>query len=194
MARKQRIWIPGAYHHIYTRGNNRQIIFRDEIDMIEVFRLLEMIHIQYPISICCYCIMTNHYHFLLKSEAASISKIMAIFNKRYTDYYNQKYNHCGHVFQQRFNSSPILIPQDLLEVSKYIHRNPIHTKEPMVDKMEEYRYSSYLFYKNNQKPAYSFINVEDPQRVFMCQVKEPPLIIAHSSSRSKKFPRRLLFS
>lgn len=161
MGRKRRIWIPHAYHHIYTRGNNRQNIFHDEIDMIEVFRILAMIHIDYPISICAYCIMTNHYHLLLKSESVSISKIMSIFNKRYTDYYNRRYNHVGHVFQQRFNSSPILTPQDLLQVSKYIHRNPISTKKPMVVKMEDYCFSSFLFYKRNLSSPYTYINLTD---------------------------------
>lgn len=168
MGRKRRIWIPQAYHHIYSRGNNRQNIFHDDMDMMEVFRLLAMIHKDTPISVCTYCIMTNHYHLLLKSEDISISKIMGIFNKRYTDYYNRKYNHVGHVFQQRFNSSPILIPQDLLQVSKYIHRNPINTKQPMVTRMEDYRYSSYQFYKKNNSPSYSFINLKDlPTSIYL---------------------------
>ena len=161
MGRKPRVWIPNAYHHIYARGNNRQSIFLDEIDMMEVFRLLTMIHNDYPISICAFCIMTNHYHFLLKSETISISKIMSLFNKRYTDYYNRKYNHVGHVFQQRFNSSPLLFPQGLLQVSKYIHRNPINTKEQMVAKIEDYSYSSYQYYKKNLTAPYTFINQQD---------------------------------
>ncbi|MBB6446725.1 transposase [Bacillus benzoevorans] len=161
MGRKRREYIPHAYHHIYSRGNNRQNIFHDGIDMMEVLRLLAMIHADFPISVSAYCIMTNHYHFLLKSENLSISKIMSIFNKRYTDYYNRRYHQVGHVFQQRFKSSPILSPQDLLQVSKYIHRNPISTKRPMVSKMEDYRYSSYQFYKKDISPPYSFINLTD---------------------------------
>ncbi|WP_394235079.1 transposase [Niallia oryzisoli] len=161
MGRKRRVWIPHVYHHIYSRGNNRQNIFHDEIDMTEVFRLLDMIHIEYPISISVFCILTNHYHFLLKSESASISKVMCIFNKRYTDYYNRKYHHIGHVFQQRFNSSPVLTPQNLLKVSRYIHRNPISTYMPMAMKMEDYPYCSYQYYKTSTPPPYSFINIHD---------------------------------
>ncbi|MDQ0215273.1 REP element-mobilizing transposase RayT [Oikeobacillus pervagus] len=161
MARKRRVWIPQAYHHIYARGNNRQNIFHNEADMRQVFRLLSMVHSDFKISISAYCIMTNHYHFLLKSEEVSISKVMGIFNKRYTDYYNRRYEHVGHVFQQRFNSSPILIPQNLLNVSRYIHRNPINTKIPMVSKMEDYPYSSYQFYKRNTPPPYPFVNLTD---------------------------------
>lgn len=167
MGRKRREWIPHAYHHIYARGNNRQNIFCDETDMMEVFRLLTMIHNETPISICAYCIMTNHYHFLLKSEEVSISKVMGIFNKRYTDYFNQKYRHVGHVFQQRFNSSPIPSPQDLLQVSKYIHRNPISTKKPMVARMEHYPYGSYKFYKGNSSPLYPFMNLQDLPNSFI---------------------------
>ncbi len=121
MGRQRREWIPYAYHHIYSRGNNRKNIFCDGIDMLEVTRLLTMIHHEAPLSICAFCIMTNHYHLLLKTETISIFKIMGIFNKRYTDYFNGRYHHVGHVFQQRFNSAPIPNPQDLLQVSKYIH-------------------------------------------------------------------------
>ncbi|MDP4163601.1 MAG: transposase [Bacillota bacterium] len=161
MSRKRREWVPYAYHHIYSRGNNRQNIFCDETDMLEVFRLLTMIHNDNPISISAFCIMTNHYHFLLKSEEVSISKVMAVFNKRYTDYYNRKYQHVGHVFQQRFNSSPIPFPLELLRVSKYIHRNPISTEPPMVPQMEDYQYSSYMYYKKSMTPPYPFINLLD---------------------------------
>jgi putative transposase len=174
MGRKRREWIPHAYHHIYARGNNRQNIFCDGIDMMEVFRLLTMIHNEAPISICAYCIMTNHYHLLLKTEEISISKVMGIFNKRYTDYFNQKYRHVGHVFQQRFNSSPILSPQDLLQVSKYIHRNPISTKKPMVAHMEDYPYCSYQFYKKDRTPIYPFMNMLDLPNSFILQSDKNP--------------------
>ncbi|WP_174729101.1 transposase [Mesobacillus harenae] len=161
MGRKKRVWVPEAYHHIYSRGNNRQVIFRDEIDVAEVFRLLTMIHEKSPISISAFCLMTNHYHFLLKSEKLSISDVMSTFNKRYTDYYNRKYEHIGHLYQQRFNSSPVLYPQDLLYVSRYIHRNPISTKEPLVKRMEDYPYSSYQYYKKTIIPPFPFITTQD---------------------------------
>ncbi|RLQ96869.1 transposase [Falsibacillus albus] len=161
MARKRRLWMPELYHHIYLRGNNRQNIFKDHTDMQQAFRLLTTIHQSYPLSICSFCIMTNHYHFLLKSETITISKIMNLFNKRYTDYYNQRYQHVGHVFQQRFNSSPIFFPKNLLYVSRYIHQNPIRTNAPMVARMEFYPYSSYQYYKFGSTPPFEFINLED---------------------------------
>ena len=161
MGRKRRESVPDAYHHVYCRGNNRENIFHDEIDMIEVFRLFKMIHEDTPISISAFCIMTNHYHFLLKPGEASISKIMGTFSKRYTDYYNRRYDRVGHVFQQRFNSSPIIDSHGILQVSKYIHRNPINTNPPIVPKMEDYHYSSYHYYKNSIEPPYPYINLHD---------------------------------
>ncbi|WML46820.1 transposase [Neobacillus sp. PS3-34] len=160
MARKRREWVPYAYHHIYSRGNNRQDLFCDETDMQEAFRLLTMIHKVTPISISAYCIMTNHYHFLLKSEHVSISKIMAAFNRRYTDYFNRKYEHVGHVFQHRFNSDPIPFTLELLRASRYIHRNPIATEPPMVARMEDYPYSSYMYYKKSITPPFPFLNLQ----------------------------------
>lgn len=172
MGRKRREWFPHAYHHIYSRGNNRQNIFCDATDIMEAYRLLTMIHNETPISICAFCFMTNHYHLLLKSEEVSISKIMGIFNKRYTDYFNGRYRHVGHVFQQRFNSSPVPYPQDLLQVSKYIHRNPISTKKPMVDHMEDYPYSSYRFYKYADLTPFPFLNLHDLPASFILQTQK----------------------
>lgn len=165
MGRKRREYVPYAYHHIYARGNNRQNLFYDEIDVLEAFCLFGMIHEKTPISISSFCFMTNHFHVLLKSENETISKVMGIFNKRYTDYFNRRYGYVGHAFQQRFNSSPIIDHYGILQVSRYIHRNPINTKQPMVDKMEDYLYSSYQYYKNKTAPPYPFINLQDIQKL-----------------------------
>jgi putative transposase len=172
MPRKRREWVPYAYHHIYSRGNNRQNIFKDQEDMEEVFRLLSMIHLKYPISISAYAVMTNHYHFLLKSEQVTISTIMSMFNRRYTDYFNRKYNHIGHLYQHRFGSSPVLYPLDLLKVSKYIHRNPISTNPPIVKYMENYPYSSFQYYKKRIQPPYPFINLTDLPASFNLQLNQ----------------------
>ncbi|WP_456277579.1 transposase [Bacillus sp. AK128] len=166
MGRKRRIWIPEAYHHVYNRGHNRQNIFHDETDMNALFTILEMIHQQYTLSICTYCIMTNHYHLLLKTEKTHLSAIIRIMQKHYADYYNKRYKRSGAVFDQRFKSKPFTDPYSLLTVSRYIHRNPIRTKIPMVKQMEHYPYSSYKFYKNIQPINYFFFNDTDVIRCF----------------------------
>ncbi len=161
MPRKRRVWLPYSYHHVYNRGHNRENIFHDEIDMAATLRILEAIHTQHSISISAYCIMTNHYHLLLKTEKTPLSTIIKHFQKQYADYYNKRYHRSGSVFDKRFNSKAFPYPKDLLTVSRYIHRNPVRTKIPMVDRMEQYPYGSYQYYKQTRNPFHSFINLTD---------------------------------
>lgn len=158
MPRRKRFWQPHFFFHVVMRGNNRQNIFNEQSDMNEFFRVLAYVFDKYPFTIISYCIMTNHYHLLIRSSEVPLSKIMMLVNKRYTDYYKKKYNFCGQLYEKRYYAEAVLSADSLLEVSRYIHRNPIETKIPMVKFMEHYPYSSYRYYKYNQLPPYSFID------------------------------------
>lgn len=69
--------------------------------------------------------MTNHLHLLLASRGADISQVMKSINISYVIYFNRKYDRCGHLFQDRFKSELIDTNEYLMEVSKYIHLNPV---------------------------------------------------------------------
>nr|CDQ31397.1 Transposase [Virgibacillus halodenitrificans] len=69
---------------------------------------------------------------------------MSLINKRYADYYNTKYRLTGHVFEKRYYDKIIDSPAGMLEVSRYIHRNPLEAE--MVQKPESYPWSSYRYY------------------------------------------------
>jgi len=71
---------------------------------------------------------------------------MARINRRYSDYYAKKYHHVGRIYQKRYYSKEAVGPHAILVVSSYIHRNPIDTKVPMVEKLIDYPYSSYPLY------------------------------------------------
>jgi len=73
---------------------------------------------------------------------------MARINRRYSDYYAKRYAHVGRIYEKRYFSKEADGPQAILAVSSYIHRNPIDTLVPMVDKLEDYPYSSYPYYAN----------------------------------------------
>lgn len=140
------------------RGNNRQNIFNDTKDFIEFFRTLSYTYEKYPFTIASYCVMTNHYHLLLLSPKVHISKIMHLINRRYSYYYKKKYDYSGHLYENRYFSELIHTPKAMLTVSRYIHRNPINTKTPMVEKMENYPYSSYSLFKYNQPSPFPFVD------------------------------------
>lgn len=159
MGRKLRYWHPDFFFHVTMRGNNRQPIFKESCDMSELLRVLSYAHDLYRFEIVAYCMMTNHYHLLIRSSKVPLSKVMMVVNKRYTDYYRKKYHFSGQLYEKRYYSEVVEDAQGLLEVSRYIHRNPIETKTPMVQHIEDYPYSSYPFYKKKTPLSYSFLNL-----------------------------------
>ncbi|MDN4605910.1 transposase [Sporosarcina highlanderae] len=160
MANKKRDWHPNGFYHIIVRGNNRQNIFNTERDMYEYFRNLNFVNGKYPFELFAYCIMSNHVHLLIRSRLVPLGKIMMRLNRRYSDYYRKKYNYVGQIYQNRYYSKEIVDSIGLLNVGSYIHRNPIETKEPMVNSMEHYRYSSYQYYFYEQNSPHAFLNLK----------------------------------
>jgi len=94
--------------------------------------------------VLAYCLMTNHYHLIVETPGKSLSKIMHFINSTYTTYVNMKRKRTGHLFQGRYKA--ILVDKDnyLLELSRYLHLNPVRAK--MTPKPEDYPYSSYRAY------------------------------------------------
>lgn len=160
MPRKKRFWHPQHFDHVVMRGNYRQNIFNDAEDVHTFLSILQTIHEKYDFIMVAYCIMTNHYHLLLRSPFIPLSKIMMLVNKRYSDYYQQKHQTGGQLYEKRYYTTNISSALGLLEVSRYIHQNPMKTKQPLVEKMEHYLYSSYQYYKLNKASPYSFLNTE----------------------------------
>lgn len=142
------------------RGNNRQAIFQNERDFKEFYRVLHYTYEKYPFIISAYCIMNNHFHLLIQSPEIPLSKIMQSINRRYSDYYKKRYSYSGHLYESRYFSELIATPKSMLSVSRYIHRNPINTKTPMVAKIELYPHSSYPLYKYDTPSSYPFIQTK----------------------------------
>ncbi|MGQ4669008.1 transposase [Metabacillus halosaccharovorans] len=155
MGRKPRVWHCNQFYHIISRRNHRDALFLDNGDYKTFLHILAIIYQKYPFELPCYCLMTNHYHFMLRSKEHSISKIMSLVNKRYADYYNTKYRLNGHLFEKRFFSKEVSDDDGILQVSRYIHRNPLEAN--MVKILEEYPWSSYPLYMklNMNIPPYA---------------------------------------
>lgn len=160
MPRKHRLWSPHHYFHIVMRGNNRQTIFLHHTDYQAFLRILEYTYQKYQFSIIAFCIMPNHYHLLLRSPYAPHSKIMAMINRRYSDYFKKKYDYTGHLYEKRFFSDIVPSALDIIAVSRYIHRNPINTTIPLVEALALYPYSSFYYYYHNIPAPFSFLHQE----------------------------------
>lgn len=148
MSRPLRIQYPGAFYHVTARGNERKDIFKSDRDRERFLGYLEGASQRYGARVHCYCLMRNHYHLLLETPEGNLSQIMQHINGSYTTYFNVKRKRAGHLFQGRYHA--ILIDADAyaLELSRYIHLNPV--RAGAVPRPEAYVWSSYNHYREGR--------------------------------------------
>ncbi|MFC0187061.1 transposase [Fictibacillus aquaticus] len=144
MARKHRIWYPGAMYHLTTRGNQKAPIFIGNEDFKTYLNLLHAYSFKHSIRIVTYCLMGNHVHLQVQCETEPPSAFMKSVHQLYAMYFNKKYETVGHVFQGRYKAELIEELDQFLETSRYIHLNPV--RSDIVDTPLEYPYSSYKYY------------------------------------------------
>ena len=144
MPRQARVREENSTYHIIQRGNERKSIFASDIDKSKFLDILQKMKEKYNFLIYGYCILDNHVHLIINDNGNDISKLMKSVNISYAFYYNHVYDRCGHLFQDRFRSKLIMKDSYLLQVSKYIHNNPV--KAGIVKKAEDYGWSSFNIY------------------------------------------------
>jgi putative transposase len=102
------------------------------------------------VSVICFCLMPNHFHFILKQELKrGIEKFMRRLCNSYAHYFNTKYETAGSLFHGSFKSIRIKNDEQLLHLSRYIHLNPVTSY--LVENPENYSFSSYLSYLGKKK-------------------------------------------
>lgn len=145
MARRKTIFTPGHYYHVYNRGVNRESIFREEANYFYLLKLIRKAQNEFAVSVIAYCLMPNHYHFLLRQDGQySISDFMQSIFNAYPKAFNKKYGRSGIIFEGRFKSVHVDTDAYLIYLSSYIHRNPIDTNPPLVQRIEDWPFSNYL--------------------------------------------------
>ena len=140
------MWYPGATYHVMSRGNRRNAIFADTSDYIWFLEYMKKIKEKYPFKIHSICLMTNHFHMAIETGDDELWNIMQKVLSVYAEEYNHKYHYTGHLFEGRYVSRIIEDERYFLEVSRYIHLNPV--KAQMVKSPLDYEYSSYGLFVN----------------------------------------------
>jgi len=149
MPRNRRITYKRGFYHIFNRGHNKGKIFNDQSDYeVLLLRLTKLLE-EGDWSIYSYCLMPNHYHFLIEEKNIPVAKFVSRLFTSYSIYFNKKYHRFGYLFQDRYKSKIIQKEKYFLTVSRYIHLNPFYSG--LTDKPEEYRYSSLGEYTDNGK-------------------------------------------
>ncbi|MBI2028109.1 MAG: transposase [Candidatus Levybacteria bacterium] len=167
----------GNYYHIYNRGVEKRNIFINKRDYQQFLLTMDFYH-KTPlpaklsdfkrgiekakkienqidlVEIYSYCLMPNHFHFLLKQNVDDgITNFLRKFANSYTRYFNTKHERIGPLFQGTFKAKIIENDEYLLQVSKYIHRNPLKLSNSNLRS-----YSSYKYYLHEDE--HPFCNTE----------------------------------
>ena len=136
--RDYKIFRAGHFYHIYNRGDNRENIFLDDQDFAAfLIRLKVALGISvkstlrikpFPadsFTIAAYCLMPNHFHFLVRQNAdASIGDLIKKLTTSYVKYFNAKHKRIGNLFQDTFKAKLIDSDSYLSYITAYIHNNP----------------------------------------------------------------------
>lgn len=153
MTRPLRIEYENAYYHVMNRGRGRRQIFAGT-DYYQAFlKSLREAHERFGIEAHAWCLMGNHYHLLLKTPRGNLSRAMRHIDGVYTQRYNRLRNTDGPLFRGRYKAIVIDASSHLLQVSRYIHRNPLEGRQPLEGRLEEYPWSSYGAYINQAEAA-----------------------------------------
>ena len=141
MSRPLRIEFPNAYYHVMNRGAGRLPIFQQDDHRFLFLELLREIHGMFNVGVHAYCLMDNHYHLLLSTPNANLSRVMRHLNGVYTQRYNRSAETDGALFRGRYKSILVDVDSYLLNVSRYIHMNPVAAG--LVKTATRYPWSSY---------------------------------------------------
>jgi putative transposase len=140
MARPLRIEFPGALYHVTSRGNARAPIFEDDGDRRLFLHILGEV-VESCRWLChAFCLMTNHYHLLVETPEANLSRGMRQLNGIYTQRFNRVHERVGHILQGRFGAVLVEREAHLLELARYVVLNPV--RAGLIDDAEGYRWSS----------------------------------------------------
>ncbi len=157
-ARDYKTFHTNGYYHIFNRGDNKEPIFLDEQDFFNFIKRLKIVLGLAPVpnaghrgalqlralpannfDILAYCLMQNHFHFLIKQLSnINVSQLISKVCISYAKYFNKKYERVGNLFQDTFKAKEILDDSYLKYVSAYIHNNPENPLTYQYSSLSEY--------------------------------------------------------
>ena len=172
MARAWRIEYEGACYHLLSRGNERREIFVGDDDRVLFLDTLGECCERFELEAFAYVLMGNHYHLLVRTQRANLSRALHWFSGTYTRRFNNGHGRSGHLFQGRFKSMLVENDAYMLQLSCYIHRNPL--RAGLVERLADYPWSSYLAYAYGRRapewlstePILSQFKVANPKQAY----------------------------
>ena len=137
------VFVQGHYYHIYNRGAGKGLIFFNLDNYEHLLRLVKRYRRRYGVTVIAYCLMPNHYHFLLRQETdMPFSKFINVLFNAYVQAMNRQQGRSGTLFTGRFRCVWVDREEYLIHWCRYIHLNPVKAK--LVFQPVEWPYSDYL--------------------------------------------------
>ena len=144
MARPLRIEIEDGLYHVTSRGNGRQIVFRDSADFQDRLDWLRRTVETYGWHVHAFALMNNHDHLFVETPRANLAAGMQYLNASYTGQFNRRHRRAGHLFQGRYKAVLVETEGHYGELSRYIHLNPV--RAGLAERPEQWHWSSYAGY------------------------------------------------
>ena len=164
MARTARIAAGDICYHVINRGNRRATVFHSSEDYDAFVRLIERACTRTPMRLLAYCLMPNHFHFVLwPYETGDMSRWMHWLLTTHVVNYHKTRGTSGRVWQGRYKAFPIEQDRHLLTVLRYVERNPVRAN--LVASAGDWKWSSLA--ATGRQPGSSFISespVTKPRR------------------------------
>jgi putative transposase len=150
MSRPLRIEYEGAWYHVMNRGADRRRVFKTDSQRGYFLSLLGETGERFNAEWHAYCLMGNHYHLMVRTPEGNLQRIMRHVNGLYTQYFNRGEGRDGALFRGRYKAIVVDAEAYWLELSRYIHRNPLEAH--LVTDLAAYLWSSYRAYCGLEKP------------------------------------------
>lgn len=141
MGRSPRQFVPSGIYHVYSRGSNKQPIFRFDSDRVDFLTCLERVVAQTQLRCLAYCLMHNHYHLVLETRDGRVSSAIQGLNGRYSLRFNKRYDREAHLFKNRFGAVEQRATGQLLWTLRYVVTNPVESG--LCGRPHEWLWSSY---------------------------------------------------
>jgi putative transposase len=141
MPRAPRTFAPGEIYHLYSRGSNRQQIFRFDSDRVDFLGCLERVVQRYELDCLAYCLMQNHFHLVVETPDGRLSAAMKSLNGRYALRFNRRHKSDAHLFKNRFGATLQRSDEQLFWTLRYVLRNPVEAG--VCTQAHEWAWSSY---------------------------------------------------
>ena len=151
MPRKLRLEYPGAIYHVINRGNYRADVFRSEGAKAAFEACLFAACTRCAWRLHAFAVMRNHFHLALETPGGNLAAGMQWLQATFANRFNRLRDERGHLFQGRYKALPVEEGDALGQVCHYIHLNPARAGIVPVERLQEYRHSSYWFLWNRER-------------------------------------------